>query len=152
VKGKAMVKEEYQGRSFEPYYYEVDRSKIRELALACDDRNPLFSDTDYALSKGYRDTPAPLTFATVMTFWGNPKIWEIMKEIGIDLSKMFHMREEYEYFSEIYPRDVLTGRVTVDSVRATDRMDMVVFRIDYLRDDEPVVTSKMSVVVVNKEA
>ena len=33
---------------------------------------------------GYKDTPVPLTFATVMNFWGYPEVWERMKEMGVD--------------------------------------------------------------------
>ena len=79
----------YKGKEIGTYTFQVDRSKIRELAAAVGDPNPVFTDTEAARKEGYRDCPAPLTFATVMTFGGYPQIWDRMTAMGIDTARAF---------------------------------------------------------------
>lgn len=136
----------YKGREFEPFTFEVERGKIKELCLAIGDENQIFLDRDVAKASGYKDTPAPLTFATVMNFWGYPEVWDRMTEMGVDVKRLLHAKEEYEYFSPIYPGDVLTGVVSVDSIR-DGAMGMVTFRTTYKRADEVVTIAKMTILI-----
>jgi acyl dehydratase len=136
------------GREYAPYIFVVERSKIKELCLAIGDKNPIYFDAEAAKKQGYKDTPAPLTFPTVMNFWGYPEIWDRMKEIGIDVKKLLHAAEEYEYFSPIYPGDVITGYVKVDSVRSGGAMDVATFQTTFKRADEIVLIAKMKIVVM----
>ncbi len=136
----------YKGRSFEPFTFEVERGKIRELCRAIGDDNQIFFDTDAAKASGYKDTPAPLTFATVMNFWGYPEVWDRMKEMGVDVQRLLHAKEEYEYVAQIYPGDVLSGAVSVESMR-DGAMGMVTFKTTYKRSDEVVMTAKMTIII-----
>ncbi|HOJ64159.1 MAG TPA: MaoC family dehydratase N-terminal domain-containing protein [Spirochaetota bacterium] len=145
-----MVDTSLEGKEYSPFTFEVDRSKIKELCMAIGDNNPLFFDKEYAIKQGYKDTPAPLTFATVMNFWGNPEIWDRMKEIGIDIKRLLHAKEEYEYFSPIYPGDILKGVMSVDSIRSSSLMDMVTFKSTFTRDGEVVLIAKMTIVVMQQ--
>lgn len=143
-----MLDMSYEKREFPPYTFEIERGKIKELCMAIGDNNPLFYDKEYAISEGYKDTPASLTFPTVINFWGYPQIWEKMKEIGIDVKKLLHAKEEYEYFSPLYPGDIIKGSVIVDSMRDSTLMDMVTFKTTYTRNDEVVLIAKMTIVVM----
>ncbi|MDR2589270.1 MAG: MaoC family dehydratase N-terminal domain-containing protein, partial [Spirochaetales bacterium] len=136
----------YKGREIASYTFEVDRSKIRELAAAVGDENPVFRDAGAAQAQGYADTPAPLTLATVMTFGGYPEIWERMTEMGIDIKRLLHAKEEYEYFAPIYPGDRLTGTIVVESLRG-GAMEMASFKTTYTRGGEKVLAARMTVIV-----
>ena len=136
----------YKGRSFEPFTFTVERGKIRELCLAIGDENQIFFDSDVAKAAGYEDTPAPLTFASLMNFWGYPEVWDRMREMGVDVQRLLHAKEEYEYFSQIYPGDELVGVVSVDSIR-DGAMGMVAFKTTFTRDDEVVLTAKMTIII-----
>lgn len=140
----------YKGRSFDSFTFEVERGKIRELCLAIGDKNQIFFDSDVARAVGYEDTPAPLTFATVMNFWGYPEVWERMKEMGVDVQRLLHAKEEYEYFSQIYPGDRLTGVVSVESMR-DGAMGMVAFKTTYSRGEEKVLTARMTIIIPPKK-
>ncbi len=136
----------YQGREFDPFTFEVERSKIRELCLAIGDENQIFVDRDVAKALGYKDTPAPLTFPSLMNFWGYPELWDRMTEIGVDIKRLLHAKEEYEYVSPIYPGDTLTGVVSIDTIR--DRsMGMVAFKTTYTRKGEVVCVAKMTILI-----
>jgi acyl dehydratase len=137
---------DYKGREFDPFIFTVERGKIKELCLAVGDENQIFHDTDVAKASGYRDTPAPLTFATVMNFWGYPEVWDRMKEMGVDVQRLLHAKEEYEYFAPLYPGDVVTGVISVDSMR-DGAMGMVAFKTTYRRGEEVVLTAKMTIMI-----
>lgn len=136
------------GKEYSPFTFEVDRSKIKELCLAIGDNNPIFFDKDIAKKEGYKDIPAPLTFASLMNFWGYPEIWDRMKEIGVDVKRLLHASEEYEYFEPIYPQDIITGSVSVESVRSSDSMDIATFKTTFTRDNKIVLIAKMKIVVM----
>lgn len=137
---------EYKGKEFDPFTFEVERGKIKELCLAIGDENQIFYDRDVAKVSGYADTPAPLTFATVMNFWGYPQVWDRMIEMGVDVKRLLHAKEEYEYIAPIYPGDVLTGVVSVASMR-DGAMGMVTFKTTYKRGDDVVLVAKMTIII-----
>ena len=136
----------YKGKEIAAYTFEVDRSKIRELAAAIGDPNPIFTDPALARGEGCADTPAPLTFATVMTFGGCPDIWSLMSEMGLDTKRLLHAKEEYEYLAPLYPGDVLQGRIVVEALRG-GRMEMASFQTTYTRGGESVLRARMTVIV-----
>ena len=137
---------DYKGREFDPFTFEVERAKIRELCLAIGDENQIFHNTDVAKASGYKDTPAPVTFATVMNFWGYPEVWDRMKEMGVDVKRLLHAKEEYEYFAPICPGDAVTCVVSVDSMR-DGAMGMVTFKTTYTRDNQTVLIARMTILI-----
>jgi acyl dehydratase len=140
----------YKGRQFPPYQIEVERCKIKELCLAIGDDNSIFFDPAAAKKQGYADSPAPLTYATLMSFWGYPEIWARMTEMGIDVKRLLHAKEEYEYSSPIYPGDKLAAAISVDSLRS-GAMDMATFKTDFKRNEETVLTARMTIIVPPKK-
>ncbi|OHD10576.1 MAG: hypothetical protein A2086_09465 [Spirochaetes bacterium GWD1_27_9] len=142
-----MLDSSYQGKSLGSYTFEIERGKIKELCLAIGDTNPLFFDKEYAQKEGYKDIPTPLTFPTVINFWGNPDIWNQMIKVGIDIKRLLHGKEEYEYLATLYPGDVVKGDTVVETMRSSTAMDMVTFKTTYTRGEEVVVIAKMTIVV-----
>ncbi len=100
------------GHSFPPFSVTIERAKIRELALAIGDDNPVFHSQQAALA-GYGDVPLPPTMATEFLFWGNTRFVEQLAELGLDIARLMHREEEYEYVAPIYPSETLTGVMTV---------------------------------------
>ena len=141
---------DYKGKEIAVYDFEVERCKIRELALAVGDKNPIYNDPKQAVAAGHKDTPASLTFASLMSFWGYPAIWERMTEIGIDIKRLLHAKEEYEYFAPLYPGDKVKGTISVDSLRS-GAMDMATFKTVYTRGGETVLIAKMTIIVPPKQ-
>jgi len=136
----------YKGKEFPSYTFKVEHCKIKELCGAIGDDNPIFFDSEAAIKEGYKDSPAPLTFASLMSFWGYPEIWNRMTEIGIDIKRLLHGKEEYEYLQLIYPGDVLEGTVSVDSLR-DGAMQMACFKTTFTRNSETVLIAKMTIMV-----
>jgi acyl dehydratase len=101
------------GQSFPPFTIEVERGKIRELALAIGDDNPIYQSREAAHAAGYPDVPLSPTAPTMFTFWGNTKMGRQIASLGINVMGVLHGEEEYEYLAPIYPGDTLTGVMTL---------------------------------------
>lgn len=101
------------GYSFPPFTIEVERGKIRELALAIGDDNPVYQSREAARAAGYPDVPLFPTAPTMFTFWGNTKMVSQIVSLGINVMRILHGEEEYEYLAPISPGDILTGVMTV---------------------------------------
>ena len=101
------------GYSFPPFTIEVERGKIRELALAIGDDNPIYQSREAAQAAGYTDVPLFPTAPTLFTFWGNAKMVSQIVSLGINVMRVLHGEEEYEYLAPINAGDILTGIMTV---------------------------------------
>ena len=97
------------GQSFPPFIIEVERGKIREMALAIGDDNPIYASRETAQAAGYPDVPLYPTSPTTFMFWGNPKMMGELASLGLNVVRIIHSEEEYEYLAPIYPGDTLTG-------------------------------------------
>jgi len=101
------------GQSFPPFTIEVERCKIHELALAIGDDNPIYHSREAAQAAGYRDVPLSPTAPTIFSFWGNTQAGSHLASAGINVMRILHGEEEYEYLAPIYPGDTLTGVMTI---------------------------------------
>jgi len=101
------------GQSFPPFTIEVERGKIRELALAIGDDNPIYQSREAAQVAGYSDVPLFPTAPTMFTWWGNTKMVGQIASLGINVMGVLHGEEEYEYLAPINPGDTLTGVMTL---------------------------------------
>lgn len=123
------------GQSFPPFTIEVERGKIRELALAIGDDNPVYQGREAAQAAGYPDVPLYPTSPTTFVFWGNTKTAGQIASLGINLLKILHGEEEYEYLAPIYPGDTLTGVMTVVDGKTrqgqSGSMDILTLEINY---------------------
>jgi hypothetical protein len=98
------------GHSFPPFLVAIDRTKLRELALAIGDPNPLYQNRQ-EIEDG--DIPLLPTTATIFLFWENRHFIEQLAELGLDTTRLIHREESYEYLAPLHPGETLTGVMTV---------------------------------------
>jgi acyl dehydratase len=101
-----------KGKRLADFSYLIDRSKIKEMAEAIKDPNPLYRDPLDAQEAGYANIIAPPTFGTSINLCGGPDFHELCEGLGADPLRVLHAEQEYEYFKVICPGDRL--RVTID--------------------------------------
>ncbi|HNY64272.1 MAG TPA: MaoC family dehydratase N-terminal domain-containing protein [Deltaproteobacteria bacterium] len=123
------------GKEYDPIVWEVERCKIREMAQAIGDFNPIYVDREAARKAGYRDTPVPPTFLTMPMMWSS-SMPMLINDLKINFFMVLHGEEGYEYYKDIYPGDIITGVPRVVSVeekvsKAGKKMDMVTIEILY---------------------
>ncbi|MEO8973430.1 MAG: MaoC family dehydratase N-terminal domain-containing protein [Ktedonobacteraceae bacterium] len=134
------------GHSFPPFTVTIERAKIRELALAIGDDNPVYQSRQAAIAEEYGDGPLPPTLATQFLFWGNTHFVEQLTELGLDVNRLIHREEEYEYLAPLHPGETLTGVMTVldGASRRGSRnasIDLVTLQIRYTNQEGQIVLS-----------
>jgi len=142
------------GTEYSPITWEVERGKIRELATAIGDPNPIYLDKDAAVAEGYEDTPASLTFLTVPIMWSD-KMPAMINDLKINFMMVLHGEEEYEYYQSIYPGDVITGTPKVTKMeektsKSGSKMDIVTMEVLYTNQRGERVAKARSLLVERK--
>ncbi|HDP24043.1 MAG TPA: MaoC family dehydratase [Deltaproteobacteria bacterium] len=142
------------GKEYPAMTWEVERGKIAEMAKAIGDTNPIYLNRDAAIEEGYKDTPAPPTFLTVPMMW-NSSMPAVLGDLAINFMMVLHGEEEYEYYQEIYPGDIITGAAKVAAIeektsKSGRKMDMVTVEILYKNQRGENVAKARSLLVERK--
>ncbi len=142
------------GQSFPPFTFEIERGKIRELALAIGDDNPIYQSKEAAQAAGYPDVPLYPTSPTIFAFWGNKKMVGQLSSLGINLMRVLHGEEEYEYLALIYPGDTLTGVMRLVDAKSRQTqggsLDLLTIEIDYTNQHGTPVLKARQVAIVRE--
>jgi acyl dehydratase len=101
------VNDSIKGKKLAEFTFLVERSKIRELAAAIGDTDPVYRDPEAALAEGYPDIIAPPTFGTAINLWGGLGFSEICNRLEANPLKVLHAEQEYEYFMPVAAGDRL---------------------------------------------
>lgn len=142
------VNPELVGRVFAPTApYLVGREKVREFARAVFADDPQHVDPAAAQALGYADVVAPPTFAMVIQDF---TLQQLLAEpdAGIELSRVLHAEQKFQYTRPIVAGDELTATLSVTRVRAIGGNTMVSSEAD-IRDatGEHVVTASSTLLV-----
>jgi len=142
------------GTEYPPITWEIERGKIREFAKAIGDFDPIYQDKEAAIKAGYEDTPAPPTFLTVPMMWCD-KMPAVINDLKINFMMVLHGEEEYEYYRQMYPGDVITGtpkvtRMEEKTSKSGAKMDMVTLEVLYTNQKGEKVAKARSLLVERK--
>ncbi len=110
------------GTVFETFYCRVDHLAIRAFAEAVCDPNALYSDSDKAKHCGYRDIPAPPSYAFALEMTAGPGQVEICRRLGLNPAQTLHVRQSFEWHGDLCAGDELTGTTSVVSALFRNRM------------------------------
>jgi len=142
------------GQQYPSFTWTVEREKIVELMRTIGDDNELFLDRDTARSEGYRDIPAPPTLITMPFCW-NRLFPVIAADLDMDPARILHGEENYQYFEEIYPGDVLTGVLRITDVTEksgkSGLMDVVRLQIVYRNQRSEIVMKVETLLIERKQ-
>ena len=108
-----------------PDYYEVEREKIREYAVAVQNRDPWFTDEDAAAELGYKGLPAPLTFCCVFGYQAQTAFFKYAN-IAVTDAQIVQVDQVLKYFAPLVAGDKLYCDVYVDSVRVSHGTQIIV--------------------------
>ena len=127
--------EDKKGLELEPYIFTVEKAKIKELALAIGDLKEEYLNGDAMLP----------TFPTVIDFWGGGA--SISETLGLNVKKVLHGEQEYEYFGEIKAGDDITVTGIVENVYVKAAMNFFVIKKDFVNQNgETVLISRSTII------
>jgi hypothetical protein len=111
--------EEKIGLKLESYTFTVEKGKIKELALA-------IGDLKEEYLKGESILP---TFPTVIEFWGGKGSSSNL--LGLNVKKVLHGEQEYEYLGEIKLGDEITVNAVVEDAYTKAKMNFVIMKKEF---------------------
>lgn len=134
-----MVDPDVKGKVFEPFTMAVEPGKVREFLLA--------TGEDVEAYQG-EDASVPPTFATVLRFWAGGGLERALNELGVDITRVLHAEQSYEYLLPVRAGDTITGTTRVSDVYNRAGMDFVEFTTQYMNQDgDPVLNDRALIVV-----
>jgi len=145
-----LIEKSNIGKEYREYTFEIEKCKIRELARAIGDKSKIFYDEDAAREDGFEGLAVPPTFSTLFAMAGG--LESVIKDLKIDMTKLLHGGQEYEYFKAIKPGDVVKGKTVIKDVieksGKAGTMDFLVMETTYInQNEEPVLCDKCTLVV-----
>ena len=90
------------GRTSPALTPEVEKGHIRRFVEAIGDPNPIYVDEAAARAAGHARIPAPPTFAAAL----RPN--DVRAGMNIDMRKLLHAEQEYEYHRSLHAGDTVT--------------------------------------------
>ncbi len=107
-----MISKEFIGHESAPFSTTVDAGRLQFFAKATGQRDPIYSDEDAAKAAGYRSIPVPPTFLFGLEV-ENPSAFALLHEMEVDLVKVLHGEQRFEYHNDICAGDTLMFRPRV---------------------------------------
>lgn len=123
------------GLQIEPYTFKVEQGKVNELAIAIGD-----------VKEAYLNGEAvPPTFPTVIDFWGGGS--SSSNFLNLNMKKVLHGEQEYEYLGEIKPGDDISVSGEVEKAYTKAKMNFFVVRKDFVNQHgETVLISRSTII------
>ena len=143
---------ELVGTELSRYTFTVERGKIRELALAIGDDNPVYTDPEYARSLGYKDVIAPPTFGTCIDLWGGSDFMELCRKLQLNPVKVLHGGQDYQYSGVIYPGDVIEASSVLKKQIQKSKMSIIVLQTTCRNQNGDTVLTCRSTVIERGQA
>src|SRR3954466_9355765 len=114
------------GKTYPPVTYALGREKIRELAVAVGETNPLHLDLDAARAAGYRDLVAPPMFCVVYCGVATGAAM-FDPDAGIHLPRLLHSARECTWGPLVVAGDEVTTTMTVKDISGRGEMGFYTF-------------------------
>lgn len=113
-----MVNMKLAGTKFGEFEFPVERGKIKEFAWAILDRNPIYSDVEYARSSGFEGVIMPVTFPATFAFHlpSENLIVEMMQKLEMNLATSVHGEAEFIFERPIVAGETLNGVISVGEI------------------------------------
>lgn len=99
-----MIDKNHIGHEFPSFATDIEKGRLKFFAKAIGETNPIYTDEAAALNAGYKAIPAPPTYMFSVDLDG-PELLPILKLLKLDLGRVLHGSQEFEYLGQIYAGD-----------------------------------------------
>ena len=128
------------GHEFPSFTVDIEKGRLRFFAKAIGEDNPVYTDEGAARSAGYPTIPAPPTFMFSVDLEG-PELLPVLKLLDLDLGKVLHGTQEFEYPGQIYAGDRITQRSKIVDIydKKGGALEFVVQESTYTNQNDKIV-------------
>ena len=111
-----MVDQSAVGREFTPVTARVEPGRLRFFLDTLGESNPLYRDAQAASGAGYAATPVPPTYLFCLEMMDATVPFEFLTALNIDLARVLHGEQRFDYHAPVVIGDTLTFRPHVTGV------------------------------------
>jgi acyl dehydratase len=111
-----MVDQSAVGRAFTPVTARVEPGRLRFFLDTLGEGNPLYRDAEAARGAGYAATPIPPTYLFCLEMMDAAEPFEFLTALDIDLARVLHGEQRFDYHAPVMVGDTLTFRPKVTDV------------------------------------
>ena len=111
-----MVDQSAVGREFTPVTARVEPGRLRFFLDTLGESNPLYRDAAAARAAGHAATPVPPTYLFCLEMMDAAEPFEFLTALDIDLARVLHGEQRFDYHAPVVVGDVLTFRPRVTDV------------------------------------
>lgn len=104
-----MKYEEYIGKEYAPFAFEVTASDIHAFADAIGEQDPIHHDETVAKKAGFPGIVAPLTFPFTIVMKATQS-FKVVHDLGIETSRTIHAEQSFENHRPVFAGDRVEGR------------------------------------------
>ncbi|WGR92539.1 MaoC family dehydratase N-terminal domain-containing protein [Bradyrhizobium sp. ISRA443] len=111
-----MVDQSAVGRTFTPVTARVEPGRLRFFLDTLGERNPLYRADKAARAAGYTAAPVPPTYLFCLEMMDAPDPFEFLNALDIDLARVLHGEQRFDYHAPVVVGDTLTFKSRVADV------------------------------------
>lgn len=144
-----MIDKRHIGTVLEPLTVEVEKGRLRFFAKAIGEKDPVYTDEAAARAAGHSSLPVPPTFLMSLEM-ERPDPFAFLAAMGVDLARVLHGEQSFEYYAPICAGDRLTfeGRIADVLEKKGGALDLVVKETTVKNQTGTTVAALRSVIVV----
>ncbi len=126
---------EFIGYELETFNYTIEKSKVNELVSVLNLNSTLDLNSNHF----------PLTFPTIIEFWGGTS--SISNELNLNLEKVLHGEQEYEYFKDFSIGDEIKVTTIIEDIYEKASMNFVVVNRKFINQNNELVAIGKSTII-----
>ena len=132
-----MIDKKLIGHEFDPVILPVEEGRLKFVAKAIGETNPVYSNLDAAKAEGHPSIPAPPTFVFMLEI-DALNLDEIMKLFGKDNKQLLHGEQGFIYHTPIYSGDRITVSKKVKDIydKKDGKLEFVVTENSFFNQNE----------------
>ncbi|MCA6124511.1 MaoC family dehydratase N-terminal domain-containing protein [Bradyrhizobium sp. WSM 1704] len=111
-----MVDQSAVGREFTSVTARVEPGRLRFFLDTLGETNPVYRDETAAQAAGFTAAPVPPTYLFCLEMMDATMPFEFLTALGIDLARVLHGEQRFDYHAPVVVGDVLTFKPRVTSV------------------------------------
>lgn len=111
-----MVDQSAVGHAFTPVTARVEPGRLRFFLDTLGETNPVYREGNAAQAAGFAATPVPPTYLFCLEMMDAPDPFEFLTALGVDLARVLHGEQRFDYHAPVVVGDTLTFQPRVASV------------------------------------
>lgn len=110
-----MIDPSFIGYTLHPHCVQVEPGRLRFFARTIGETNPIYTDEDTARRAGWSSLPVPPTFLFCLDMERDDP-YDYMVTMGIELGKVLHGEQHFDYYRMAFAGDRLTFRSRITDI------------------------------------